>query len=198
MSLTTLGVGMSNHTNEGWRPQVGFGAILVGIAGLLVADLVTDQAQHATGLLHLVVEALAALAALGAAAWVLLTLRTNRAEVRRLSADLEATQAEATRWRQEAGELVKGLSQAIDHQFDRWELSPAEREVALLLLKGLSTREIGELRSTREATVRQQAQGIYRKAGLVGRAELSAFFLEDLLAPASPNPDEVPRSEDPH
>lgn len=186
---------MSNTTDEGWRPQVGFGVILVGIAALLAADLVTDQAQHATGMLHLVVEALAAMAALGAAAWVLLTLRTKREEVRRLSADLEATAAEARRWKQEAGELVQGLSQAIDHQFDRWGLTPAEREVALLLLKGLSTREIGDLRNTREATVRQQAQGIYRKAGLLGRAELSAFFLEDLLNPAEPSSGDGPRSE---
>lgn len=186
---------MSNTTDDGWRPQVGFGVILVGIAALLVADLVTDQAQHATGILHLVVEALAAMAALGAAAWVLLTLRTKKEEVRRLSADLEATAAEARRWKQEAGELVKGLSQAIDHQFDRWGLTPAEREVALLLLKGLSTREIGDLRNTREATVRQQAQGIYRKAGLLGRAELSAFFLEDLLNPAEPSSGDGPRSE---
>ena len=58
-----------------------------------------------------------------------------------------------------------------------------EREVALLLLKGLSTRDIADLRETREATVRQQAQGVYRKAQLEGRAELAAFFLEDLLAP---------------
>lgn len=183
---------MASRTNEGWRPPIAFGAILVGIAVLLATDLATDQAQHATGLPHLVVETLAALAALVAAAWVLLALRARREEVRRLSADLESTQAEARRWKREAGELVKGLSQAIDHQFDRWELSPAEREVALLLLKGLSTREIGDLRNTREATVRQQAQGIYRKAGLVGRAELSAFFLEDLLAPAEPRETGIP------
>jgi DNA-binding NarL/FixJ family response regulator len=53
----------------------------------------------------------------------------------------------------------------------------------LLLLKGLSHREIGELRRTSEATVRQQALAVYRKAGLRGRTELSAFFLEDLLLP---------------
>jgi DNA-binding CsgD family transcriptional regulator len=162
---------------------VGFAGILLGIAALLVADLLTDRVQHATGAGHLVVEALAALAALGAAAWVLLALRAKREEVRRLTGDLAASRQEALRWQEEAAELVRGLSHAIDHQFDRWELSPAEREIALLLLKGLSSREIAELRATREATVRQQAQGVYRKAGLLGRAELAAFFLEDLLAP---------------
>lgn len=161
--------------------------ILVGIAALLGTDLVTDRGRHAAGLTHLVVEALAALAAIGAATWVLTALRSKHEEVHRLTGDLEASREEAARWRREAGELVRGLSQAIDRQFDRWELSPAEREIAFLLLKGLSIREIAEMRTTREATVRQQAQGIYRKGGLLGRAELAAFFLEDLLAPSASN-----------
>lgn len=38
-------------------------------------------------------------------------------------------------------------------------------------------------RGTSERTARQQALAVYRKAGLAGRAELSAFFLEDLLLP---------------
>lgn len=175
---------MADQTDGRWPHRIGLGVILVLIAGLLVADLVTDRAQHATGPAHLLVEALAALAALGAAGWVLFALRTRREQVRRLTADLAATRQESRRWQEEAGAFVQGLSLAIDQQFDRWGLSPAEREIALLLLKGLSTREIGELRNTREATARQQAQGIYRKAGLVGRAELAAFFLEDLLAPS--------------
>ena len=70
---------------------------------------------------------------------------------------------------------------------------PAEREltaaglrsieVALLLLEGVSLREITTLRETSERTVRQQSPAVYRKAGLAGRAELSSFFLEDLLSP---------------
>ncbi|MEY3046615.1 MAG: hypothetical protein RL242_3457, partial [Pseudomonadota bacterium] len=53
----------------------------------------------------------------------------------------------------------------------------------LLLLKGLSFKEIAELRQTSERTVRQQAGEVYRKSGLGGRNELAAFFLEDLLLP---------------
>ena len=83
----------------------------------------------------------------------------------------------------EAREALDSLSRSIDHQFDRWELSPAEREVALLLLKGFSLKEIAALRATAERTARQQSLAVYRKADLAGRAELSAFFLEDLLAP---------------
>ncbi|HVP62222.1 MAG TPA: LuxR C-terminal-related transcriptional regulator [Myxococcaceae bacterium] len=62
-------------------------------------------------------------------------------------------------------------------------VTEAEREVALLLLKGLSLREIAGLRETSERTVRHQSLAVYRKAGLAGRAELSAYFLEDLLGP---------------
>ena len=39
------------------------------------------------------------------------------------------------------------------------------------------------LATTSERIVREQARSIYSKAGLTGRAALSAFFLEDLLAP---------------
>lgn len=172
-------------THDGWHPQVGFAAILLGITALLAWDLATDRLLRSVGTTHLVVEGLAALGALGAAAWVLSALRRHRREVQRLQGDLARSRAEADRWRSEAAELLQGLSHAIDHQFDRWDLSPAEREVALLLLKGLSTRDIADLRQTREATVRQQAQGVYRKAQLEGRAELAAFFLEDLLAPSA-------------
>ena len=170
-------------THDGWHPQAGFAAILLGITALLAWDLATDRLLRSVSTAHLLVEGLAALGALGAAAWVLSTLRGHRKEVQRLQGDLARSRAEAERWRSETSELLQGLSHAIDHQFDRWDLSPAEREVALLLLKGLSTRDIADLRQTREATVRQQAQGVYRKAQLEGRAELAAFFLEDLLAP---------------
>ena len=67
---------------------------------------------------------------------------------------------------------------SMRHQFESWELTPAEADIAALILKGVSVRDIALLRGTSEATIRQQAQGIYRKAGLGGRAELAAFFLE--------------------
>ena len=89
-------------------------------------------------------------------------------------------------WRSEARTLLNGLGDAIDEQFKRWNLTEAEREVALLLLKGLSLKEVAQVRSTSERTIRAQARALYGKAGVTGRAALSAFFLEDLLAPIGP------------
>ena len=56
-----------------------------------------------------------------------------------------------------------GLGEAIDGQFTRWGLTAAERAVGLLLLKGLSLREIAQLRAASERTVRQQALDLYRR-----------------------------------
>jgi len=99
--------------------------------------------------------------------------------------DLEVARIQGERWRSEARTLLNGLGEAIDAQFSRWNLTEAEREVALLLLKGLSLKEIAAVRASTERTVRAQARSLYSKAGLTGRAALSAFFLEDLLAPIS-------------
>jgi DNA-binding CsgD family transcriptional regulator len=97
--------------------------------------------------------------------------------------DLEVARLQGQRWRTEARTYLNGLGEAIDVQFSRWNLTEAEREVALLLLKGLSLKEVATVRATNERTVRSQARALYAKAGLSGRAALSAFFLEDLLAP---------------
>jgi len=105
-------------------------------------------------------------------------LAAARAEAHRWSED-------ARRWNQEAQQVLEGLGAAMDRQFDRWGLTPAEREIALLQLKGLRHKAIAEVRHTSERTVRQQALAIYRKSGLSGRPDLAAFFLEDLLLPGN-------------
>jgi len=94
--------------------------------------------------------------------------------------NLERARAEGDRWRQTAQVHLKGLGAAINAQLAAWRLTASEAEIALLLLKGLSHRDIAGLRATSEATVRQQARSIYQKSGLASRAELAAYFLDDL------------------
>ncbi len=163
-------------------------AVLVGI------DLITDLGDRTT-LAHVVLELLVVAIGFVAAAVIALRLRRSarmaqalRAHAAQLAEDLRRTQQEAERWRRDAADLIAGLSAAIDAQLARWQLSPAEREIALLLLKGLSHKEIAQARSVSETTVRQQAGSLYRKAGLSGRNDLAAFFLEDLLGPREPSP----------
>ena len=72
-------------------------------------------------------------------------------------------------------------SALIQEQMRDWDFTTSEKEVALLLLKGLSFEEIATIRSTKDKTVRQQATSIYCKAGVAGRHELAAWFFEDFL-----------------
>lgn len=157
-------------------------AVLSVVATLVAADLLLDDRAGADPS-HLVVEALLMFVSAAGALWLWWGRRRARAEVRILARDVEAARADAERWRSEASELMEGLGVSIGRQFRRWDLTEAESEVALLLLKGLSHREAASVRGVSERTVRQQARDVYRKANLSGRSELSAFFLEDLLLP---------------
>jgi DNA-binding CsgD family transcriptional regulator len=161
--------------------------IFAFIALLMAVDTVIDYRQSGsffaqTFEMLVFVLALAGIAVHG---WQLASAR-SRSE--RLDRELTETRAEAQRWSQEAKDILKGLGAAMDRQFDKWGLTPAERDVALLQLKGLRHKEIAGLRHTSERTVRQQALAIYRKAGLSGRTDLAAFFLEDLLLPSVRRP----------
>jgi DNA-binding CsgD family transcriptional regulator len=100
-----------------------------------------------------------------------------------LRGSLDAQAAERDRWRERARAALEGFGAAIDAQLRAWHLTPTEREVASLLLKGYGHKEIAALSGRSERTVRQHAGAVYEKAGLAGRAELSAWFLRDLMLP---------------
>ena len=108
-------------------------------------------------------------------------------EVRRALSEREAQlEVERQLWRQHAQDALAGLGRAIERQFDVWSLTPAERDIAVLLLKGRGHKQIAAATNRSERTVRQHAVSVYRKAGVAGRAELAAFFLEDLPEHRSP------------
>lgn len=69
----------------------------------------------------------------------------------------------------------------LELQFDRWGLSAAERDVALLTVKGLSVAEIARLRETSEGTVKSQNNSIYKKAKVKSRTQLLGALIEELL-----------------
>lgn len=72
----------------------------------------------------------------------------------------------------------------LGERFAEWGLTPAERDVALFAVKGLSIAEIAVLRQTSEGTVKAQTAAIYRKAGVSGRPQLLSLFIEDLMSDA--------------
>jgi len=86
-------------------------------------------------------------------------------------------------------QIASGAFHALmEARFDDWHLTPAERDVAMLLIKGLSLAEIAALRQSAEGTVKAHCNKVYHKAGVAGRAQLVSLFLEDLMsAPLSPH-----------
>jgi DNA-binding CsgD family transcriptional regulator len=158
-------------------------AVIGGVALLLLLEWIEEPELTALELLLEVVGLTpAVMTSVGVALLFRVTSR-QRDEHVKVIRDLELARAQGQRWRSEARSYLDGLGQAIETQFSRWNLTEAEREVALLILKGLSHKEIATVRAVSERTVREQARSVYAKSGLTGRASLSAFFLEDLLAP---------------
>jgi len=153
---------------------------LVIIASVL--DIATDI-SHSVPLDHIFQEILLFVFSLAAVLWLIHGVRVQQREVNQLrQALLEAKQlSHNLHPSQYVIDGRKRLSDVISQQFSEWSLSPSEKEVGLMLLKGLSLKEIAALRETLEKTVRQQASSIYKKSGISGRHAFSAWFIEDIL-----------------
>ena len=129
------------------------------------------DAGSGAGLPHLLAEGLGTAMALGGAAWF---FRSHLAD-----------QREARAWREQAQELLAGSDRPCSASSRPGRCPKPRAEVALLLLKGLSFKEVAQVRQTSERTAREQARAVYKKAHVAGRAELAAWFIEDLLPPTS-------------
>lgn len=100
-----------------------------------------------------------------------------------------------TKIERELGAASGAFQNVIEQHFDAWQLTQAERDVALLSIKGVSIAEIAEMRQTRAGTVKAQSAAIYRKSGVSNRAELVSVVIEELISglsitdgPAQPAP----------
>ena len=135
-------------------------AVIGGIGLLLGLELIEEPDAGALDLLLELLEiAPIVLTSVGLVLLVQVT-RHQRDDHARLIRELEAARAQGQRWRAEARAHLTGLGHAIDTQFARWNLTEAEREVALLLLKGLTHKEIAAVRASSERTVREQARSL--------------------------------------
>ena len=74
------------------------------------------------------------------------------------------------------------FSEVLEARFHDWSLTAAEREVAILAIKGFSIAEMADLRDTKQGTIKAQCASVYRKADVAGRLQLLSIFLDDLIA----------------
>jgi DNA-binding NarL/FixJ family response regulator len=155
-----------------------FSAVVIGG----VVDLILDMPERWLSP-HVVFEVVLVSLSLGSALYLGRGWYRSMRSVETLQQVLDERRAERDAWRESARQALDGLGAAIDRQLAEWQLTRAERETALTLLKGLSHKTIAKWSGRSERTVRQHAVAVYRKSGLDGRAELSAFFLEGLMLP---------------
>lgn len=131
-------------------------------------DIIADVINDGDGVLHIFIE----LSVFVAISFVLFR---ELHHVKSLNKEIKEEKSKTARL---AGELLSVMLA----QFSQWKLTPSESDVALLLVKGLSMKEIAAARDVKEKTVRLQATSIYAKSACAGRHELSAYFIEDLMS----------------
>lgn len=154
---------------------------VLGVIMVLNSLDVTTDISLGVPTWHIVEEALIVVASGVAFVYLLVEMRRRNRALGSLSADLADADRQLQRLTEEMRRARSNYAAAIQQQFVEWRLTHSEQQVAMLLLKGLSFKEIAVLRDTREKTVRQQASAIYNKSGLEGRHAFSAWFLEDFL-----------------
>lgn len=157
--------------------------LLLVVQALCAAFFMTDAALDWTGgesagFRHLhAFELVLALALVGGLTATIALIRSQVRRVYDLQRQLHIAQG--------------AFARIIEHQFDEWQLSDAERDVAMLSIKGLTIAEMAELRQTKEGTIKAQCAAVYRKAGVSGRLQLLSYFVEELLSePLIKNPDD--------
>ncbi|WP_172330409.1 hypothetical protein [Mangrovicoccus sp. HB161399] len=150
------------------------GLLQAGCAAFFLSDVLRDiSAAGFTA--HLDVELAAALALVAGS---LVAFREVRAALRRAAA--------AERSRQF---LSGAFGTLFRERCDAWNLTPAERDVALLLVKGFDPAEIAAHRGTALGTVRAQLARVYGKSGHSGRGQFVSVFIDDLLDIPDPEAD---------
>jgi len=132
--------------------------------GDVIIDL--NQGGHLDDI-HLILEAVAALALITGVIYLMRELRDLLSRMAAMEFGIRAARGE--------------MASLIDALFYQWQLTPSEREIALLVLKGIDNDSIAQMRGTAPGTVRAQCTRVYAKAEVDGRAQFLSIFMEELL-----------------
>lgn len=155
--------------------------VLLGVICLISGYDIIDDLSEKVPLEHIMHEALVFASSM---AVILLQMKMTHNREKSLShmdSRLDQVSKERDEFRAKVKESSEAFSHAVDEEFTKWGLTESEKDIAILLIKGLTMKEIADIRKSVESTVRQQAMSIYKKSKLEGRQQLAAYFLEDLF-----------------
>ncbi|MHA1529459.1 MAG: helix-turn-helix transcriptional regulator [Alphaproteobacteria bacterium] len=146
-------------------------AVQAGCAAFLLLDVAADLGAWslmASETLHHGIELVAVVALIIGISLTALEIRRIKTRQQRIEAQLRIASG--------------AFLDLLDEHFDAWALTPSERDVALLAIKGLSIAEIAGVRRTKQGTIKAQCNAIYSKAEVTGRQQLLSLFIEELMA----------------
>lgn len=170
-----MGGNQSGENSKAWR------AVFTGMAVLILSmvffsfDILADIFDHfalkkpynAWELVHLIFE-IVAVVGLGFGA---LTLRGRLVGLR--------SYAERAA---ETIEVMRGhFEEVLEMNFSKWGLTKAERDITLLIVRGLTVAQIAEARSTAQGTIKAQSTSIFRKIGVSSKTELLSLIIDEFI-----------------
>jgi DNA-binding CsgD family transcriptional regulator len=134
-----------------------------------IGDVIADvrDGEHLDDL-HLGLEAFAAIALIAGVLFLMLELRRLLMRMSDMDTGLKVARGQ--------------MAEVMNCFFDEWNLTQAERDVALMILKGLDNETIAQVRSTAQGTVRAQTTSIYSKSNTQGRSQFVSLFVEELMS----------------
>lgn len=154
--------------------KAGLPTLIIGLiaaqticAVVFLLDVLADFSRMSVMDWHLVPEALASLALIAGIAFQLVYLK----QLLQRKASLERS----------VGMASSALQTIIESHFDEWKLTASERDVAALMVKGLSISEIAKVRGSADGTVKAHLNAIYRKANARNRAEVLSHIMDTLI-----------------
>lgn len=149
----------------------GFLAVQIAATGFFLFEAAADLTGWnylSTGRAHDFLEIIAVVVLVTGIVLTTREVRRLRTRQRRIEAQLRVASG--------------AFLELLEEYFEEWALTPSERDVALLAIKGLSIAEIAAVRNTKVGTVKAQCNAIYSKAEVSGRQQLLSLFIEELMA----------------
>lgn len=159
------------------RSRIVYAVIMIALIAGEIVDVLGDFLREGFTIWLCQDVALLLLVSVG----VTYILYTSAADLRGMHIHLEQARQDVASFRSRNQDAIVAMREAILSQFSVWGFTPAESRIADLLIRGYSSRQIAGMLGRSERTVRNQTLAIYRKSGMTGRSDLSAFFLQDIM-----------------
>lgn len=103
-----------------------------------------------------------------------------------LWAYLRLLQVEAERSQETIHMLRGNFDDVLLTKFNDWGLTTAERDVTLLIMRGLSVAEIAAARNTAQGTIKAQSTSVFRKVGVKSKTDLMSLIIDEFITSDQP------------